>query len=936
MGIKSVAIYSEADRYSNHVNIADQAVAIGGSYPSESYLSSEKILEVAQQTGAQAIIPGYGFLSENVNFVECCEKHGLVFIGPTAEQMKQLGLKHAARKIAEDAGIPIIPGTGLLANVDEAISESKRLGYPLMLKSTGGGGGIGLVHCENEEELISAFESTRRLVKNFFKENEVFLERYVKDGRHIEVQIIGDGLGNVLALGERDCSLQRRHQKVVEETPAPNLQSTTREKMLNAAVKLAKFAKYRSVGTVEFLYDSSNDQFYFLEVNTRLQVEHAITEMVTGVDLVEWMILVACDKWRMPREPIISKGASIEVRLYAENPIKKFQPSAGILTEVRFPDNIRVDTWVETGTEISTYYDPMLAKLIVYGTDRDDALTKLHVALDNTSVAGIVTNLDYLRAITKASFFRTGKVTTDILSTFSYSSTIIEVIKPGNYTTVQDYPGRIGYWDVGVPPSGPMDHYAFRIANRIVGNSPLAAALEFTLIGPKLRFYSKTIIGITGPNSHATLDGIAIKPWIPVEVSPGQILEFGNVETGCRGYLAVRNGLDVPLYLGSRSTFVMGQFGGHAGRQLCASDMIAISQPDLAACTTPPPLFDPLPTPLPLIPTYSDHWEIGVLYGPHGAPDFFQQTYINTFFTTDWKVHYHSDRVGIRLMGPKPIWTRSDGGEGGLHPSNIHDCEYAIGTINFTGDTPIILALDGPSLGGFVCPATIIQAEIWKIGQLKSGDKVRFRCLNFNTALNLEMAMDRAIENFEDKIEAQESPLSSYTNSECILAKLPSAITCPEVVYRQAGDKYILIEYGPNVLDFKLRLRVHSLMEALNKNTISGIIELSPGVRSLQIHYDGRTIHQKELVQILLKIEAELPSVEQIVVPSRIVHMPLAFEDKGSYEAINRYRSSVRNTAPWLPSNIEFIRRINGLKDQNDVKKIVFETSYIVFGLGDV
>lgn len=938
MGIKSIAVYSEADTFSNHVTAADKAVCLEGNSASESYLLGDKIIEAAKQTGAQAIIPGYGFLSENLAFADRCEKEGIVFVGPTSDQIRQFGLKHTSRVIAEEAGVPLTPGTGLLASLEEAITEAARLGYPVMLKSTAGGGGIGLTRCEDEQGLIAAYESVKRLGENFFSDSGVFLERFVSDARHVEVQIFGDGKGNVLAVGERDCSLQRRNQKVVEETPAPNLPAATRTNLLESAVKLGKVVNYRSAGTVEYIYDPARDEFYFLEVNTRLQVEHPVTEMVTGVDLVEWMILAACGRWEMPAAFPEPKGASIEVRIYAEDPIRDFQPSPGILTEVSFPDNVRVDTWVETGTEVSPYYDPMIAKLIVHGEDRADAIAKLQTALEATSLAGIATNLDYLRNIIKSDFFGNADLSTGRLSKFSYVPPVIEVIQPGTYTTIQDYPGRIGYWDIGVPPSGPMDHFAFRLANRIVGNDATAAAIESTIIGPKLRFHSDSIIAITGAKSNAKLDGEIIPFYTPVSVKAGQILDLGKVETGCRTYLAVRNGIDVPVYLGSRSTFAMGQFGGHGGRPLKASDMLPISQPEIAACTTPAPTHEPAAAPAELIPTYSKTWEIGVLYGPHGAPDFFQQEYIDTFFATDWEVHYNSNRLGVRLVGPKPLWTRTDGGEAGLHPSNIHDSEYAIGTINFTGDMPVILAQDGPSLGGFVCPATIVKAEIWKIGQLKPGDTIRFKRLSFQTALDLELAMDEAIEKLQPRTQIAHTEIKASANtvSECVLFSSEASDNVPEVAYRQAGDKYILIEYGPNVLDFKLRFRVHALMDALSKSPVAGIIELSPGVRSLQVHYDGGVIKQSELVETLVDLESSLPPVEKMVVPSRIIHMPLAYEDKATLESVDHYRKSVRDKAPWLPSNIEFIRRMNGLESQDDVRKVVFETSYIILGLGDV
>ncbi|ACE84148.1 urea carboxylase [Cellvibrio japonicus] len=944
MGIESVAVYSDADRNSAHVTACDKAICLGGNTAAESYLKVDLILAAAKETGAQAIIPGYGFLSENANFCEKCEAEGIAFCGPTPEQIRQFGLKHTSRELAEQAGVPLTPGTGLLGSVEEATHAAATLGYPVMLKSTAGGGGIGLTRCNSEAELVNAYESVKRLGQNFFSDSGVFLERFVDNARHVEVQIFGDGKGNVLALGERDCSLQRRNQKVVEETPAPNLPAATREQLLAASVSLGKMVNYRSAGTIEYIYDPARDEFYFLEVNTRLQVEHPITEACTGVDLVEWMILTAAGTPPNLNITINPQGAAIEVRLYAEDPVRDFQPSPGVLTDVVFPEFARIDTWVATGTEVSPYYDPMIAKIIVYGKDRADAIANMGAALNQTRAAGIATNLDYLRQIIGSDFFADGDVATNKLAGFNYLPPVVEVLQPGTYTSVQDYPGRVGLWSIGVPPSGPMDDYAFRLANRIVGNHDSAAALEYTIIGPKLKFHSDAIIALAGASSPAKLDGEFIPFWRPVAIKAGQILDIGKTENGCRGYLAVRQGFDVPVYLGSRSTFALGQFGGHAGRTLRATDMLPISNPAIAACTTPAPVYEPAAVPAALIPSCFStaggisEWEIGVLYGPHGAPDFFKPEAIDMFFSTAWEVHYNSNRLGIRLNGPKPTWTRSDGGEAGLHPSNIHDTEYAIGSINFTGDMPVILTKDGPSLGGFVCPVTIVKAELWKVGQVKPGDKIRFVRMSFDDALNLEKAQDEAIATLQPLANFAATPIAAPPHglSECILASLAPAGSRPLVSYRQAGDKYILLEYGDNILELSLRLRVHALMETLKTSPIEGIIELSPGVRSLQINYDSRVIHQQDLIAKLLTIEETLGDARDIKVPSRIVHLPMAFEDSATLDAVARYRQSVRDTAPWLPSNTEFMRRINGLDSVDQVKQILFDTSYMVLGLGDV
>lgn len=938
-GIRSVSVYSDPDRNAAHVRAADVAVALGGDKASESYLCIPRIIAAAQSTGAQAIFPGYGFLSESAEFADACVAAGIAFVGPTAEQMREFGLKHRARELAQAAGVPLAPGTGLLKDIEQAKAAADKIGYPVMLKSTAGGGGIGLTRCFSEAELVLAFESVQRLGQNFFSDGGVFLERYIENARHIEVQIFGDGHGKVIALGERDCSVQRRNQKVVEETPAPHLSAAKRAEILAAAVHLGELVKYRSAGTVEFIYDGVREEFYFLEVNTRLQVEHPITEMVTGVDLIDAMLQVAAEEtieWEVMTRP--PQGAAIEVRVYAEDPLKQFQPSPGVLTEVVFPVEARVDTWVATGTTVSSFYDPMIAKIIVHGATREEARLNMQQALGATRLQGIATNLDYLREIIASERFVEGRVATNFLESLVYQPRVLEVLEAGTYTTIQDYPGRVGYWSIGVPPSGPMDDYAFRIANRIVGNCEAAAGIEITLVGPKLKFHQDSLIAVTGAQCELRVDGELVSMWAPVKIGAGQVLQFGKASTGCRSYLAVRGGLDVPVYLGSRSTFVLGEFGGHAGRTLRAGDVVALGNNEDTAGQVQP-LLEPLACPSEIVPIYGRNWEIQVLYGPHGAPDFFTLDSIAHFFANDWEVHYNSNRLGVRLLGPKPEWARSDGGEAGLHPSNIHDCEYAIGSVNFTGDSPVILTRDGPSLGGFVCPVTIVKADLWKVGQVKPGDRIRFVPVSYTHALELELAVNHRIAQLTGN-SAPPLPtvnlLPQDTPSATIVASCAPQGHHPLITYRQAGDAYLLLEYGENVLDLGLRLRVYLMMEALKAEPIEGIIELSPGVRSLQINFDGKVIDQSRLVRALLQIEQRLPDVASLKIPSRIIHLPMAFEDSATLGAVQRYSETVRAKAPWLPNNVDFIQRINGLADRDEVRTSIFATSYMVMGLGDV
>src|SRR4051812_11153413 len=393
LGIKAVAVYSEADRHAAHVLEADESILVGPAPARESYLETARILQAARDSGAEAIHPGYGFLSENADLAESCERAGVAFIGPTPEQIRSFGLKHTSREIALSHGVPLLPGSGLLADLEEAQREAQRIGFPVMLKSTAGGGGIGMQLCASADELAARFETVRSLGRNNFKDGGLYLEKFVPVARHLEVQIFGDGRGKVIALGERDCSTQRRNQKVIEETPAPHLSGAQRQQLCAAAVRLGQAVGYRSAGTVEFVYDTRTAEFYFLEVNTRLQVEHGVTELVTGLDLVEWMVRTAAgeppDLAAYRHAPT---GHSIQVRVYAEDPQQDFRPSSGLLTEVRLAAGARTDHWISAGTEVTPFYDPLLMKVLVHGESREAALSLLGTALDETRIEGIETN----------------------------------------------------------------------------------------------------------------------------------------------------------------------------------------------------------------------------------------------------------------------------------------------------------------------------------------------------------------------------------------------------------------------------------------------------------------------------------------------------------------------------------------------------------------
>jgi urea carboxylase len=926
LGIRSVAIYSEADRHSRHVLDADAAVCVGPAPAKQSYLNVDAVLDAARASGAQAVHPGYGFLSENTRFAEAAQAAGITFIGPTCEQIRKFGLKHTARALAKAAGVPLLPGSDVLESLPQALSEAERIGYPVMLKSSAGGGGIGMSLCRSASELSTAYDTVRRLSQNNFGDASVFVERFVERARHIEVQLFGDGRGEVISLGERDCSAQRRNQKVIEETPAPNLEPRLRRALHEAAVVLGKSVGYCSAGTVEFVFDSDRREFYFLEVNTRLQVEHGVTEQVMGVDLVEWMVRTAAGEPPnlvefIGREP---SGHSLQVRVYAEDPAREFKPSSGLLTEVVFPD-VRVDTWIERGTEVSPFYDPLLAKIIVHGADREQALAALRRALLETRIAGIETNLEYLAQLARDPVLVAGEITTAHLKGVAFATRSIEVASPGTFSIVVDYPGRLGYWNVGIPPSGPMDSLGMRLANRIAGNDPGAPCLELTMSGPTLRFAADAVVALAGAPMSASLDGVPVAAFQPISLKAGQTLKLDKVgEAGARSYLAVHGGLQLPEYLGSCTTFTLGGFGGHGGRTLRRGDVLHFGVQGQHA---------PRALPAALQPSIERNWQVGVLYGPHGAPDFFTTRDIEMLFSTEWEVHYNSNRTGVRLVGPKPEWARPDGGEAGLHPSNIHDVAYAVGSIDFTGDMPILLGPDGPSLGGFVCPAVVASAELWKLGQLRPGDKLRFVPLAAEQAAALETAQSMLVQ----ELGGPPPPaLEAVRPSGAVPASLPATAQRVQVVYRRAGDRYLLVEYGPLVLDLRLRFRVHALMTWLETCKLPGIVDLTPGVRSLQIHFDSHVLSSSLLLSALQRAEQELPGVDAVEVPTRTVHLPLSWDDPQTQLAIQKYTSSVRPDAPWCPSNIEFIRRINGLESSEEVYNTVFGASYLVLGLGDV
>ena len=418
LGIETVLAASEADRDSVPARLADRTVCIGPARPSESYLRVGTIVQAALAVRAEAIHPGYGFLSERAALAKACEEHGVVFIGPTAEQIESVGDKLCARAAAQAAEVPVVPG-GAAGSAEEAMWLARRVGFPLLVKAVGGGGGRGMKRVERAEDLPHAMQLAESEAGAAFGDARVYIERFVTRGRHVEVQVLGDGLGRVIHLGERDCSVQRRYQKLIEETPAPRLPEPLRQRLHEAAVRFAAAMAYRGAGTVEFLVDLERDAFYFLEMNARIQVEHPVSEAVTGIDLVAEQIAVAAGEGlRIDQSEVTWRGHAIECRVNAEDPARDFQPSPGLARAVRWPagEGIRVDTHIEAGARIPPFYDSLMAKIIAHGADREEALERMWQAIASTRIGGVTTNLTFHSAVLANREFQAGGVDTGFLA----------------------------------------------------------------------------------------------------------------------------------------------------------------------------------------------------------------------------------------------------------------------------------------------------------------------------------------------------------------------------------------------------------------------------------------------------------------------------------------------------------------------------------------
>ncbi|MDT7669813.1 MAG: urea carboxylase, partial [Pseudonocardiales bacterium] len=524
-------------------------------------------------------------------------------------------------------------------------------------------------------------------------------------------------------------------------------------------------------------------------------------------------------------------------------------------------------------------------------------------------------------------------------------------LRAGAQTTLQDVTGRAGYWDVGVPPSGAFDDLAAALGTLAVGNPASAASLECVVRGPVLRFDRTATVCLTGALGGATLDGRPVRPGVVRVVPAGAVLDLGPVGgPGMRGYLGVAGGFDVPATLGSRATFLLGGFGGLDGRALRDGDLLGVGRAENLA--------GPLDV-APLLPVLTGNWTLRVLAGPHGAPDYLTDAGVAEFFAADWRVDHRADRTGVRLVGPLPGWARTDGGEAGLHPSNLHDSAYPVGGIMLSGDTPVIVGPDGPSLGGFVVPAVVVGVDRWKLGQLRPGDAVRLEPISPERADELA-ARRRALlsdpraalaEEFETALgrravrprAAAGTPRAAATATTATPGSRPAALarraatgSAPAFRIRRSGDRHLLVEAGPAELDLTVRMWVHLLANALRAAAPAGVTEIVEGVRSLLVAVDDARLPLPVLAGLLTELTGDLADPATVTLQVREVTLPIAFDHPEAHEAMRRYATSVRPDAPWCPDNVEFIRRVNDLPERAEVFDVVAAATYLVIGLGDV
>ncbi|KAI0838476.1 AHS2-domain-containing protein [Hypoxylon sp. FL0890] len=951
LSITTIAIFTAADAGSLHVRLADSSVLLEGEGP-RAYTNVDAILDICEKQGVQAVFPGYGFLSENADFARRVHDAGMVFVGPDSEAIHQMGLKHVARDLAIAAGVPVISGSGLLGSAEEALDVAQKIGFPVMIKASGGGGGMGQKACLSENDVPASFAQVESRSKELFGDAGVFIEKYYPTSHHIEVQVFGNG-SEVIHFGERECSIQRRHQKVIEECPSPYLadKPEIRSRLVSCALTLAKSIKYRSAGTVEFLVDDETGDFFFLEMNTRLQVEHGITELCYDVDLVALMLRQA--EYQLDGSPGIPSaellaiktgtlsGAAIEVRVCCENPADSFLPGSGHVQSVTWPDqNARVDTWIQLGSFVSPYFDSLLAKVIVHSATREDSIMKMAKALETSEVGGLVTNLAFLKSIVHSPAFSSGRTLTTFLDTqFTFQPRGIQVITPGAFTTIQQTRPRTrkGY---GIPASGPMDDLSATIANLLVGNPEDVECLEITAHGPELRFYSASVISIAGSPFSVEVDGEPRDMWSRIIMKPKETLKIGISATpGGRSYLAIRGGLPgVPEWLGSKSTTPSLALGGLQGRQLRRGDFFEVQYLELSD------LPSTYQIPSNLIPP-ADVKNIYVMHGPHDSNDYITPVGRQTIYSSEWTVDYNCNRTGIRLEGPKIEWARTHGEEGGSHPSNVVDYPYpSPGGVNWTGDSPVIFPQDAPGLGGFLCSSTVVSADMWKLGKLKPGDKTRLVPISYESARRLaeqrRKFLDVIIEHIEKGTLQYEKPLQfleveeGTTDTDAVLQIIPGSHGGPTATLRQGGDRFIIvnIDVSSQKVGLDTSVAANNLARAIQNFEAPGTF-VHVNISSIMVEYEPDRIAQSDVVALINKAHQQSSVVEKPFSARRFI-FPIVFDHPSIREAEHRYTILQRDKAVYVPNNVTYVQENNGLDSRDGVFKVLKNTRFLVVTVG--
>lgn len=967
-GLISVAVFSSEDTDSLHVELSDESILLPG-IGSSAYMNVGEIIQVAENYNVDVVMPGYGFLSENSGFALALQERDIVFAGPSAESIEIFGLKHKARSLAQQSGMPTLPGSTLVSSTESALDAAHKIGFPVMIKSTAGGGGMGLKVCRSENELQDAYEEVMSRGSTLFKNSGIYLEKFIEAGRHIEVQVFGNGNGDVITFGERECSVQRRHQKVIEEAPSPFISEkrgtlSLRERLCRCAQKLASSSNYKSAGTVEFLVDDETASFYFLEMNTRLQVEHGVTELVYNVDLVELMILQAdyeaSGKAGIPKDILEGFEAkdgprchAVEARIYAENPAKNFQPSPGILHLVKFPQSdeldsgvkLRIDDWISTGTKISPYFDPLLAKVMTWGSTRQEAVRGLVKVLAETSICGPITNIDFVKCILQCHTFSSGNSLTSFLSSsFKYEPQLIEFLQSGTYTTIQDGHGRERFGG-GVPHGGPADSLHFQLANIVVGNDRITEALEISAKGPKIKFHTAAVICLTGASFVFKVNKMNVPMFTELFIPGGSTVHVGGSQgNGARAYLAIKGGFPgVAKYLGSKSCTPTLGLGGHQGRIIMKGDFLAIDRQDNICEFSEGFQLPHMCRPLEGGNYDGKKWVIRVIGGPHNTPDICDAKKMENFYRMEYDVNLNSNRGCTMLDGPADVFSRTDGGDGGTHPSNILEYPYPTCGISVVGSKMAFFGVDGGTLSGFVCISVPAMSEWWKSGQANVGDKIRFQPISYHDSLALNKMREEFIDNLEIARKkhlplpeyCDELPEVTHPSYGTILHRRDETELLPQLSIRQCGDRMLVIDFG--IRDFTL---IHSARQkiletsliAVDKRTKFGesLIRVESTTGALGVLFDPFSINRKEVVSTIVSIESKIPPPLHLKIPSRLYKIPCCFDHSALNHCISRYVHSQRPFAPYLPSNTEYIMRANNLNSLGDFKSMIIGQRQIV------